>query len=175
MVGYFSQGVNIIKPGRKTTIFYCYFSCYCVSISFVLSQNVIKQSGYNVKIVNACAVNVKAHIDIRVKSGKFGHQVTSDTHLHKVIIQMRRLPYEPSHQDFLCLLRNLFLFNIWNMKQTMPMFEFSHLSEYTWLHPNSVPIYAKIAFPTFDSIHVQISCKNNVTLCFSFLVSVWQN
>ena len=90
-MGYFGHSVNSIKPERKATNFCCYFSCYCDSISFVLSQNVIKQSGYNVKIVNACAVNVKAHIDIRVKSGKFGHQVTSDTFLHTVIIQMRRL------------------------------------------------------------------------------------
>ena len=28
---------------------------------------------------------------IRVKSGKFGHKVNSDTHLQTVIIQMRRL------------------------------------------------------------------------------------
>ena len=41
----------------------------------------------------------------RVKSGNFGHQVNSDTHLQTVEIQMRRLlaPYEPSHQDFPCL------------------------------------------------------------------------
>ena len=34
----------------------------------------------------------------RVKSGKFGHQVNSDTHLQTMS------PYEPSHQDFHCLL-----------------------------------------------------------------------
>ena len=33
----------------------------------------------------------------RVKSGKFGHQVNSDTHLQTVEIQMK-----PSHQDFHC-------------------------------------------------------------------------
>ena len=43
----------------------------------------------------------------RVKSGKFGHQVNSDTDLQTVDIQMRRLlmsRLEPSHQDFHCLL-----------------------------------------------------------------------
>ena len=44
----------------------------------------------------------------RVKSGNFGHQVNSDMRLQTVKIQMRRLPYEPSHHDFHCLLRNLF-------------------------------------------------------------------
>ena len=78
------------KTGKKNNNFLLLFFlllCYFVSVG----QNVIKQSGYNVKIVNACAVNVKAHIDIRVKLDKFGHQVTSDTNLHTVIIQMRRL------------------------------------------------------------------------------------
>ena len=64
MVGYFGHGVNSIKPGRKTTIFCCYFSCYCVSILFVLSQNVIKRSGFIVKTINYhqldYAVNIKA-------------------------------------------------------------------------------------------------------------------
>ena len=49
-----------------------------------------------------------------VKSGKFGHQVNSDTRLQTVEILMRWLlmsgnpdetaPYEPFHQDFHCLL-----------------------------------------------------------------------
>ena len=37
-----------------------------------------------------------------VKSGNFGHQVNSDTHLQTVELQL--LHYEPSHQDFHCLL-----------------------------------------------------------------------
>ena len=43
----------------------------------------------------------------RVKLGKLGHQANSDTRLQTVEIQMRRLlisRYEPSHQDFHCLL-----------------------------------------------------------------------
>ena len=55
------------------------------------------------------------------------------------------------------------------MKQTRPMFEFSRLSEYTRLYPNSVRIYAKIAFSNDDSIHVQISCKNKSYIIFFFL------
>ena len=37
----------------------------------------------------------------RIKSGKFGHQVNSDTHLRN---PDETAPYEPSHQDFHCLL-----------------------------------------------------------------------
>ena len=41
----------------------------------------------------------------RVKSGKFGHRVNSDADLQTVIIKDETAPYEPSHQDFHCLLR----------------------------------------------------------------------
>ena len=40
----------------------------------------------------------------RVKSGKFGHKVNSDTHLQTVVNPDETAPYEPSHQDFHCLL-----------------------------------------------------------------------
>ena len=39
----------------------------------------------------------------REKSGKFGHQVNSDTHANSGNPD-ETAPYEPSHQDFLCLL-----------------------------------------------------------------------
>ena len=39
-----------------------------------------------------------------VKSGKIGHQVNSDTHLQTVENPDETAPYEPSHQDFHCLL-----------------------------------------------------------------------
>ena len=39
---------------------------------------------------NVCMI-VQIKICPRVKSGKFGHQVNSDTHLQTVEIQMRRL------------------------------------------------------------------------------------
>ena len=39
----------------------------------------------------------------KVKSGKFGHQVNSDTHLQTGNPD-ETAPYEPSHQDFHCLL-----------------------------------------------------------------------
>ena len=39
----------------------------------------------------------------RVKSGKFGHQVNSDTHL--CANQDETAPYEPSHHEFHFLLR----------------------------------------------------------------------
>ena len=41
----------------------------------------------------------------RVKSGKFGHRVNSDTDLQTVIIKDETAPYEPSHQDFHCMFR----------------------------------------------------------------------
>ena len=40
-----------------------------------------------------------------VKSGNFGHQVNSDIHLQTVDGNPdETAPYEPSHQDFHCLL-----------------------------------------------------------------------
>ena len=37
----------------------------------------------------------------RVKLGKFGHQVSSDTHLQTVTVNPdETAPYEPSHQHF---------------------------------------------------------------------------
>ena len=47
---------------------------------------------------------------IRVKSGKFGHQVNSDTFANSVNPD-ETAPYERSHQDFHCLV-NLFYSNI---------------------------------------------------------------
>ena len=46
----------------------------------------------------------------RVKSGKFGHQVNSDTHLQIVLIQMRRLFMSRHIRIFTMCLGNLFLF-----------------------------------------------------------------
>ena len=42
--------------------------------------------------------------NVRVKSGKFGHQVNSDTHFANSGNPDETAPYEPSHQDFHCLL-----------------------------------------------------------------------
>ena len=39
-----------------------------------------------------------------VKPGNFGHQVNSDVHLQSVENPDETAPYEPSHQDFHCLL-----------------------------------------------------------------------
>ena len=44
----------------------------------------------------------------RVKSGKFGHQVNSDTHLQTVEIQMRRLLMSRRIRIFTVFLVNLF-------------------------------------------------------------------
>ena len=46
----------------------------------------------------------------KVKSGKFGHQVNSDTHLQIVLIQMRRLLMSRHIRSFTICLGNLFLF-----------------------------------------------------------------
>ena len=69
----------------------------------------------------------------RVKLGKFGHQVNSDTHLQTVLIQMRRLLLLMSRLIRIftvCLVYS----NIWNMKQTRSLSEFSCQSEYTRLY-----------------------------------------
>ena len=42
-------------------------------------------------------------VTYRVKSGKFGHQVNSDTFTNSVNPD-ETAPYVPSHQDFLCVL-----------------------------------------------------------------------
>ena len=54
----------------------------------------------------------------RVKSGKFGHQVNSDTHLQTVEIQMRRLLMSRLIRIFTVCLVNFFYSNNWTMKQT---------------------------------------------------------
>ena len=46
----------------------------------------------------------------RVKLGKFGHQVNSDTHLQTVEIQMRRLLMSRLIRIFTVCLVNLFFF-----------------------------------------------------------------
>ena len=46
----------------------------------------------------------------RVKSGKFRHQVNSDTHLQIVLIQIRRLLMSCHIRSFTICLGNLFLF-----------------------------------------------------------------
>ena len=46
----------------------------------------------------------------RVKSGKFGHQVNSDTHLQIVLIQMRRLLMSRHIRSFTICIGNLFSF-----------------------------------------------------------------
>ena len=64
--------------------------------------------------------NIECKLKYRVKSGNFGHQANSDICLQTVKILMRRLirnsgnpdetaPYEPSHQDFHCLLQYFFI------------------------------------------------------------------
>ena len=64
----------------------------------------------------------------RVKSGNFGHQVNSETHLQTVQIQIGRHLMSCFIRIFtVCLLVNLFLFsNNSDIKQT------SSLSEFTW-------------------------------------------
>ena len=42
-------------------------------------------------------------------SGNFGHQVDSDILLQTVEISNETAPYEPSHQDFHCLLSYFFI------------------------------------------------------------------
>ena len=49
-------------------------------------------------------------IHCRVKSGKFGHLVNSDTHLQTVELQMRRLLMSRLIRIFSVCLVNLFLF-----------------------------------------------------------------
>ena len=71
----------------------------------------------------------------RVKSGKFGLQVNSDTRLQIVKIQMRRLLMGRLIRVFTVYLVNLIIYccysNNKTMKQTRWLSEFSCLSEYT--------------------------------------------
>ena len=53
-----------------------------------------------------CEINTSSG----VKSGKFGHQVNSDTHLTNSGNPDETAPYEPSHQVSTVCLVNLFLF-----------------------------------------------------------------
>ena len=46
----------------------------------------------------------KYFLATRVKSGKFGHQLNSDTHFANSVNPDETAPSEPSHQDFHCLL-----------------------------------------------------------------------
>ena len=55
---------------------------------------------------------------ISAKSGKFGHQVTLDTHLQTVEIQMRRLFMSRLIRIFTVCLVNYFYSNNWTMKQS---------------------------------------------------------
>ena len=60
---------------------------------------------------------------IRVKSGKFGHQVISDTHLQTVSIQMRRLLMSRLIRIFTVCLVNWFsipIFELWNKQGRCP-------------------------------------------------------
>ena len=45
-----------------------------------------------------------AQVSVSIKSGKFGHQVNSDTSFANSGNPDETAPYEPSHQDFHCLL-----------------------------------------------------------------------
>ena len=45
----------------------------------------------------------------KVKSGKFGHRVNLDIYLQNSVNPDETAPYEPSHQDYHCLL-SLFIF-----------------------------------------------------------------
>ena len=82
-------------------------------------------------------MSMTMNLTSRVKSGKFGHKGNSDSHTFaNCVNQVETAPYEPSHPDFHCLLSKfIFYSNIWNMKQTRSLSEFSCLSEYTRLYP----------------------------------------
>ena len=54
--------------------------------------------------------------DARVKSGKFGHQVNSDTHLQTVQIQMKRLLMSRLIRIFTVCLVNLFFIPIFEIR-----------------------------------------------------------
>ena len=71
----------------------------------------------------------------RVKSGKVGHQVNSDTHLQTVSFQMRRLLMSRLIRIFTVCLVNFFLFQYLKYEKTSLLFDFSCLSEYTRLYP----------------------------------------
>ena len=56
------------------------------------------------------SVESKSDIEVVRYSGKFGHQVNSDTHLQIVLIQMRRLLMSRLIRIFTVCLGNLFLY-----------------------------------------------------------------
>ena len=71
----------------------------------------------------------------RVKAGNFGHQVNSDT-LANSGNSDETAPYDPSHQDFHCLLSRCISYsNNQNMKQTRSLSEFSRSFEFTRIYP----------------------------------------
>ena len=70
---------------------------------------------------------------IGFKSGKFGHQVNSDTYLQTMEIQMRRLLMSRLIRIFTVCLVNLFFISITEVWLS----EFSCLSEYTRLYPSA--------------------------------------
>ena len=78
----------------------------------------------------------KACLLVRVKSGKLGHQVNSDTHFANSVNPDETAPYEPSHPNFHCLLS---LFNLYSnhskLKEILAPSEFRGLSEFTRLYP----------------------------------------
>ena len=67
----------------------------------VCLQNVLPKLG--IKLNNTTHQHLKLKWD-RVKSGNFGHQVDSDIPFANSETLDETAPYEPSHQDFHCLL-----------------------------------------------------------------------
>ena len=58
---------------------------------------------------------IEGSYNYSVKSGKFGHQVNSDTHLQTVLIQMRRLLMSRLIRIFTVCLVNLFFIPIFEI------------------------------------------------------------
>ena len=75
-------------------------------------------------------------------------------------------PYEPSHQDFHCLLSKLILYsNNLSMKQTRSLFEFSCLSEDNQLYPNILLFRRSTADNPEEGQIKNEGAKGPTTLC----------
>ena len=109
---------------------------------------------------------------IRVKSGKYGHQVNSDTHLQTVNPD-ETAPYEPSHQDFHCLVNLFFIpiFEIWNKQgHCLSLAVCPNIPDFTLLKGRSISIQIR---KKMDLFHC--ASKNFcLYMCSLILHVVWR-
>ena len=92
----------------------CMLICFIISESIHKCHSSIDSEEVRLEILDTAGLvnSFSSSFSIRVKSGKFGHQVNSDTHLQTVEIQMRRLLMSRLIRIFTVCLVNLFFIPI---------------------------------------------------------------